>query len=320
MGAFKLLGERQIKGEFWRSYATGETRSWSPIVANMYTSDQAIETFRWLGPVPAMREWIVQRQKKQLAVYQLTLTNGKYEVTLEVDIDDANRDKTGHIMARISEMGLAAANLPQKLLSATIQTPGNSYDGVAFFGDHSSGSGTRINNALTDTTIADPLAPTAAEMSRNIMQAISTMHAATSVDGEPVNDGAMEFAVMVPSLYQGPLAGALADAYTGSSSSNTLLSFANGAAGRRISIVPIVNPRLVVPTSTGVFYVFRTDTPTKPFIWQDEISEGGTPTKFESLVEGSETTFFSDKRVYGVKRKGVSAPGEHAMAVKVTVS
>lgn len=320
MGAYKLLGERQIKGEFWRNYATGEARAWSTIIANMYTSDQAIETFRWLGPVPAMREWIVQRQKKQLAVYALTLTNGKYEVTLEVDIDDVNRDKTGQVMARIGEMGLAAAALPQRLLSTTIQTPGNSYDGIAFFGDHSAGSGTRINNALTDTTVADPLAPTTAEMARNIMTAIATLHGATSPDGEPINDGAMEFAVMVPALYQGPLAGALSDTFTGSSASNTLKSLVGGGAGRQISIAPIVNPRLTVPTSTGVFYVFRTDTPTKAFLWQDEISEGGNPTKFESLVEGSETTFFSDKRIFGVKRKGVSAPGEHAMAVKVTVS
>lgn len=314
------LGERQVIGLFWKGYGHREKTMWSKLIAEELKSDQAVETFRWLGPLPAMRQWQGQRQKKQLRVHELTIRHDKYENTIEVPVDDADRDKTGQIAARISELGSTAAVLPQKRLSQVIESPGNSYDGIAYWGNHTGagGIGTIINNALTDSTVADPLRPTSAEMMRNVMDAVGTIQGALSPESEPIGDDAMQFVVMVPSLYQGPLAAALGDEFTSAGSSNSLRAF---MAQEKIQIIPVTNPRLTKPSSTGVFYVFRMDTATKALIWQDEVSgEGGKPTKFDQLVEGSDETFWTDNRVYGVKRKGAAAPGEHAMACRVTLS
>jgi len=321
MGAYLKLGDRGIKGLFWGKYELHTSGLWAPSVANMYKSDQASETFRFLGPVGTMQEWKGKgREKKQLAAYELKIRHVKSELTVEFDIDDMDREQTGgQIQNRISTMGIRAATLPEKGITQVMITPGNSYDGIAFYGDHMAGNATRINNDIADTTIVDPLAPTTTDMLRNIMNAIARINGSTDQAGEPLNDAVSDFAVVFPSLYQGPIAGALGDTFTTAGTSNTLRALIEGNSGRRLTILPLVNPRLPVPVTTGVFYVVALGTPEKPFIWQDEVHDGQV-TKFDSLLEGSDTTFMTDKVLYGVKRKGAAIPGEHSAVVRVTVS
>ena len=142
---------------------------WVDPVSMLFTSDQASETYAWLGQSPAMREWIGGREAKGFRENGITIANKKYEATLEIPLDWMRRDKTGQIQVRIDEMAQRANAHWAKLLTALIEageaaTLGTCYDGQYFFDtDHSEGdSGTQSNDISVDITTTT--APTAAEM------------------------------------------------------------------------------------------------------------------------------------------------------------
>jgi hypothetical protein len=71
----------------------------STSVSNLFGSDQASETYNFLGQSPMMREWIGRRQAKGFNGNGITIINKHYEATIEIAKKDARRDKTGQIRA-----------------------------------------------------------------------------------------------------------------------------------------------------------------------------------------------------------------------------
>lgn len=175
MGA-ATLGSRAIIGRFYKALEQDAGMGWVDPVSMLFTSDQASETYAWLGQSPAMREWIGGREAKGFRENGITIANKKYEATLEIPLDWMRRDKTGQIQVRIDEMAQRANAHWAKLLTALIEageaaTLGTCYDGQYFFDtDHSEGdSGTQSNDISVDITTAT--APTAAEMETAILTA-----------------------------------------------------------------------------------------------------------------------------------------------------
>lgn len=58
------LGSRAIIGEYYAALEADLGVSWVPYVSNIFDVDQAIETYKWLGQSPALREWIGGRLAK----------------------------------------------------------------------------------------------------------------------------------------------------------------------------------------------------------------------------------------------------------------
>lgn len=143
MGA-KGLGSRAIIGEFFARLEQDIGATYIPLVSNFFESDQESETYKWLGMSPAMREWIGGRLAKGFRENGLTITNKKFEATLEVLVDEIRRDKTGQVMIRIGELAQRVNAHWAKLLTDLLVTNGLAYDGQNFFDtDHSEGgSGT----------------------------------------------------------------------------------------------------------------------------------------------------------------------------------
>lgn len=314
MGASAVLGTRDIRGFFFKRLEEVAQASWIGRISHLFTSDQAKETYRFLGQVAALREWIGSRHKKEPNNYKIEITNRKYERSIEFSLDDMRRDKTEQIRARIGDLASRAATLPQKTMTTILEANGNAYDGTAFFADRSAlSTGGQQDNIIDLAPATNPLSPTSAEFETALFDCIETILASLDDEGEPMNEFATEFGVMIPPKYWGVLHAVLRNEFSSSGVSNTIAALLQSG---QLSIFPIVNARLTAPTATaGAFYVFRTDSDVKPLIWQDEVAAD-----LDQLGAGSDHEFFNHAHVYGVTRIGYGGFGEPAMATKVSLT
>ena len=134
-------------------------------VAMVVPSTVREETYAWLGAFPSMREWIGERQVKNLDTQSYSLRNKDWESTIEVDRNDVEDDSVGIYRPIIAELGRTAAMHPDQLVFGLMGTGFSTscYDGQYFFDtDHPVGTGTVSNSGggsgaawyLLDTTRA----------------------------------------------------------------------------------------------------------------------------------------------------------------------
>lgn len=296
MGA-ESLGSRAIVGDFYRRYrALGN--GWADGVSMPFDSNQESETYKWLGMTPMMREWIGGRVMKGFRDNGVTIINKDFESTLEVLRHELVRDKTGQIRVRIGELARKAASHWMVLLSALINagtgsTLGLCYDGQFFFDtDHSEGSSGTQSNSI-QYNVNTTTAPTTAEMEQAILAGAAQIIGQLDDQGDPMNEDAASFLVMVPTAFMMATAAALRNPVIvdGSGSrTNTVVNIGT------LSFNMAVNPRLTTAGWTDKFAIFRTDSDTKAFIRQQE--EAVT---LDAIAEGSEEEFKFKRHLYGVK-------------------
>lgn len=282
------LTSKAIIGRFYRRLEEAAQSAWWTKLAMRFASNQEAETYRWLGMVPQVREWKGGRQVRPLRSQGLTIVNKTWESTIRVDADELRRDKTGQIMVRVNELARRVATHPNKLLTELMLSgqTATGYDGVAFFSDaHVEGeSGTQSNTIIADA--ASPSAPTEAELYAAIVTAIAQMLSIKDDQGEPMNDGAREFLVVVPMSFLPATLIAL--------SSKTINNNDNPlAAAEPFKVSWVANPRI---TWTDKLAVFRVDGDSRPFIFQEEL-----PVQMQVLAEGSELEINENQHQYGVK-------------------
>jgi phage major head subunit gpT-like protein len=270
---------------------------WIDGISNLFTSDQSSEDYKFLGQSPAMREWVGGRQAKGFSGSGLTIVNKHYEATIEVTKRDLRRDKTPQLQARISEFADRAQTHWASLLSTLlINAPSTvCYDGQFYFDtDHSEGDSGSQSNDITVDISALPAAvhgvvtaPSVEEMQQAILQGIAQILSFKDDKGEPMNENARAFTVVVPvALYLVAVAAV-----------STLTTMAlqqnlnpNLIAGLTVNVQ--MNARL---TWTDSFSVFRTDSPIKGFIRQTEQEN-----ELKAKAEGSEFEFDNDAWQFGI--------------------
>lgn len=294
MGA-ATLSSRAIIGEFYAALEQDLGGAWIAGISNLFDSNQESETYKWLGMAPAMREWVGSRHAKGFRENGLTIVNKTYEGTLEVLLDEIRRDKTGQVMVRVRELAQRTNAHWAKLLSELVIAGESTacYDGQFFFDtDHSEGdSGTQSNDISVDITTTT--APTGGEMETAILKTIETMMGFKDDQGEPMNENARQFLVMVPVPFMSAAAAAIgSEIVVDASTSRTNRILTLGSLGG-FQIELAVNARL---TWTTKFAAFRTDAETRALIRQEE--EGVT---VDAIAEGSELEFNERKHRYGVK-------------------
>lgn len=293
MGA-QVLSNRAIIGTFFQRLNQSTGAGWIPELSMLFTSDQESETYKWLGQSPAMREWVGGRQAKGFADNGLTIINKHFEATLEVLLSDIRRDKTGQILLRIRELANRTNSHWASLLSTLILngTSALCYDGQFFFDtDHSEGSSGSQSNDITTDISTLPVAvngvvtaPSVEEMQQSILASIAQMLSFKDDQGEPMNEGASSFLVMVPTPLYLTASKAMAVPASGDLNTQGL------AQGMRVRVE--MNPRL---TWTDSFATFRTDGDVKPFIRQQE-----TEVVLAAKAEDSEFAFDNKAYQYGV--------------------
>ena len=291
------LSSRAIQGMYFASLEQDPGMAWIDGLSNEFSSDQESETYNWLGQSPAMREWVGPRLAKGFTGQGVTIINKHYEATIEVRKRDARRDKTPQIRARIAEFAQRGQTHWASLLSAALIAAPSTvcYDGQYFFDtDHSEGdSGTQSNDisvdisALPATLHGSTTAPSVEELQQAILKGIAQILSFKDDRGEPMNENARRFLVIVPvGLY-----------LTAIAATSTLMTAAlannlnpNAIAGMVIDVQ--MNTRL---TWTDSFAVVRTDSPIKAFIRQKE-----QEVELKTKAEGSEFEFDHDAWQFGI--------------------
>jgi phage major head subunit gpT-like protein len=292
-----LLSSRAIMGMYFARLEMNSGMSWINGVSNLFNSDQASETYNFLGQSPGMREWIGGRQAKGFSGQGITILNKHYEATIEVAVKDARRDKTPQIQARVNEFADRTDTHWASLLSALLLAAPSTvcYDSQFFFDtDHSEGdSGTQSNDITVDISGLPAqvhgvvTAPSVEEMQQSILTGITQILTFKDDRGEPMNENARSFVVVVPpGLYM--VAVAACSTLTTAALQQNLNP--NIIAMMRVDVQ--MNPRL---TWTDSFAVFRTDSEVKAFIRQTE-----QEVELKAKAEGSEFEFDNDAWQFGV--------------------
>jgi phage major head subunit gpT-like protein len=295
--SLQALDSRAIIGEFFLRLSQNPGSAWINQIGMTFNTNQEIETYKWLGQVPTMREWVGGRNAKGLTDNGLSITSKTYESTLEMNVDELRRDKTGQALIRIRELADRVNAHWASLLSTQIMngTSSSCYDGQNFFDtDHTEGNNSsNQSNDLTNDISAAPVtnhgivtAPSVGEMNHTILTAIQSILGFKDNENEPMNEGATSFLVMVPTALWHVAQAAVSMPTIDSQASNVM-----GSLGMNISVV--ANPRL---TWTDSIAVFRRDGNAKPFILQSEMNP-----KVTAIAEGSELEFKENKHQYGVK-------------------
>lgn len=319
MGQYSVLDSRDIIGSFYKRYTESVDGSWANQLATLINTNKEVETYKWLGAAPPVREWLGPRHEQGLGRYSMSITNKKYEATLRFDVDDLRRDKTGQIAVRVSEMARKAAIHPESLLSTLIingdtTTSGLCYDGQQFFDtDHSEGdSGTQTNDLtateIPSANVSTATAPTASEMANILLECVGYQYIYKDDKGDPINGDARNFVVMVGTT----------QLYSAAAQAIGLNALASGAdnplrALNGVTITPIFNPRLSALTSQIEF--FRVDGDVRPFIHQVEV-----PLMTQLIGAGSELEFEEDAHKFGIKIVHAVGYGMWQHAMEVTLS
>ncbi len=291
------LSSRAIMGMYFARLEMDAGMAWIDAISNLFGSDQAGETYAFLGQSPAMREWIGARQAKGFTGQGITVLNKHYEATIEVQKKDARRDKTGQIQARIEEFADRSQTHWASLLSTLLLNGASTlcYDGQYFFDtDHSEGaSGTQSNKIDVDISALPALvhgsttAPSVEEAQQVILAGIAQILSFKDDQGEPMNENARRFVVVVPTALWLVFSAAVAAITTAALQQNLNPNLIKG-----ITIDVEMNARL---TWTDTIAIFRTDSPIKAFIRQTE-----QDIELKAKAEGSEFEFDHDAWQFGI--------------------
>lgn len=310
------LSSRAIIGEFYRTLEQNPHGQTLDAITNLFTSDQDGEQYNWLGMAPVMQEWIGGRNAKGFRENGLRIENLHFESTIEVLVKELRRDKSGQVMLRIQEMADRANTHWISLISKLI-IAGESqvcYDGQYFFDtDHSEGdSGTQSNSISVDISELPAsvhgvaTAPSVEEMQQAIFKGITQISGFVDDQGEPINETAQQFIVVVPTSLA-------VTAHNSVTMNRAAGEQAQGLMPTNLSVSVMQNPRL--NTWTDKFAVMRTDSRVKAFIRQHE-----TEVMLKAKAEGSEYEFDNDAHQYGIDawRNAGYGDWKNACLVKMT--
>lgn len=230
-----------------------------PTISTVVPSNRLNEQYGWLGGMPGVREWLGDRQFKELRASNFVLANRLWEDSLLIQKTDLQDDVMGMYEMVMPQLGLRAAQHPDKLLFQTLTAAETTacFDGQYFFdSDHAFGDSGSQSNLLT-CAAASGTTPTVQEFKDAYAAAVSAMLGFKDDQGEPFSQPTVKLqndilVVVPPQLRQ--------TAYQA-----LILVQPDTVYG------VIDNPKLVVSpflTDATKFYVFKNGDFLKPFIFQ----------------------------------------------------
>lgn len=122
----------------FRDGLSSSTPLWNR-VAMQVPSSTAENEYGWLGQIPGLREWIGERQVRNLTTDGYRIKNKTYEDTVGVPREAIEDDNVGLYTPLFTEMGRASAELPDTLVFDLLKAGFATlcYDGQFFFdSDH----------------------------------------------------------------------------------------------------------------------------------------------------------------------------------------
>jgi phage major head subunit gpT-like protein len=290
------ITSRAVIGMYYEALQADSGAAWIDAVSNYFTSDQSSEEYYWIGMPPALREWIGGRNAKGFTENGIEISNKHFEATIEILLRDLRRDKSGQLRVRMNELAERGNTHFAKLLSTLIVNGPSAlcYDGQYFFDtDHSEGnSGSQSNKINVDISglpvqvHGSVTAPSPEEAQQAVLASISQMFGFVDDQGEPLNETAKSFLVMVPVGLSESFRAGLSMSRIGNAATQAIEDW---------NITLGVNPRLTAAGWTDKFVTFRTDGSVKPLIRQEE-----TEPSIKMKDEDSEFAFDNDAIQVGI--------------------
>lgn len=124
-----------MQKRFDQQFKAMQAESFYKRVATIVPSDDAMETYGWLGDFPEMREWIGDRVAKDMKENAYQIVNKLWEATVRVKRTSIEDDKFGTLMPRVDQMAHSAARQPERIIAQAL-AEGHAklcYDGQNFF-------------------------------------------------------------------------------------------------------------------------------------------------------------------------------------------
>lgn len=140
---------------------------WEKLAMKIMSSTKS-ETYAWFLNIPQMREWIGDREMKNLSADGYTIRNKPYEATIVVPRDDIDDDALGIYRPQIEMLAEQAKVFPDTLIAELMQkgTKNLCYDKKPFFsGEHKVGANNVSNLGSYKLSIESYGAARAAMMS-----------------------------------------------------------------------------------------------------------------------------------------------------------
>lgn len=168
-----LINTENLAGIFrgfrllFKQFFDGRTSFWEKL-ATKVTSSTGSETYAWLMNIPQMREWIGDREVKNLSADDYTIKNKTFESTIAVPRDAIEDDTIGVFRPAIGMMAEEAKSFPDTLVADLLRngTVNKCYDKQAFFsGSHKIAKANVSNKGTKKLTVDSYGAARAAMMS-----------------------------------------------------------------------------------------------------------------------------------------------------------
>lgn len=131
----------------FRGGFAGAQPVWNQVATRVPSSARS-EKYSWLGQWPKIREWIGDRVLRELSGHEYSITNKRFESTVQVNADDIKDDQLGMYAPMFEELGRAVSVFPDELIFALLALGHvtKCYDGQYFFDtDHPVGDGVVSN-------------------------------------------------------------------------------------------------------------------------------------------------------------------------------
>jgi phage major head subunit gpT-like protein len=233
-----------------------------PTVCNVIPSDGYDEAYGMLGNMPGVREWLGDRQFKELRAANFSIVNKHWESSLLIKKTDIADDRMGMYGPLMENLAEEATFHPDELLFSALVAGESTacFDGQFFFDtDHSWGDSGTQDNDLTYAA-ATGTAPTAAEFLGAYHQARAAMLKFKTDQGKLLNrptlDGGLKnLLIMVNPDFELVARTAIQATLAGGGNSNIVLD----------------SPRIVSSayfTDASKMYMFNLEGALKPFVFQ----------------------------------------------------
>ncbi len=287
--------EKGLRVEFNRNYSAmlsgGGPEQAIMSLATTVPSGAASEKYGWLGDVPVVKEWIGEKTAESIEDYDYTILNKDWYNAVEIDRNELDDDQMGIILPRIQMLAQSLAWYKTEMIENLVVNgiTNLAYDGAAFFANRTAPN----DNLLAGT------GPSQAQIKADINTARIAMMRFTSDQGRVMR--LRGNVIVCPPEMEGDFL-EVVTSQTPPTATN------NGVAN---PVRTWIDQVISLPALTDVndWYMFATQYPLKPFIFQDR--------RPVSTVLDDTQVKSNRKLIYSGEMRGNAGYGFFQMGVKV---
>jgi hypothetical protein len=287
------VSDRNLRGQFYERLEIATQQSWVNDLSFAVSSDSEGESFADLDRPPTLQPKQSGSSPARPSMRTWQIENEEFEASVGLPEKILRRDKTGLINRHLDDLAVRTTTHWRKLMTTLVETGHQvtiSRDNATFFSaSHAEGDFTGQKNLLTaneipSLNVATPTAPTAVELADAVSALIAHFYTFKDAEGEPFNEDAMRFLVMLPQNFANVAVKAFEKELLNGGSGTQQNPLVNG----RYSIGYAINPRL---TWTDSLSVFRVDTGNKPFMRQSETLPDGDADDIRLTILGMDSEY-----------------------------